>query len=232
MQVKTTYKQIWKIAYPIILGSLAQNIINVTDTAFMGRVGEVELGGAAIGSLFYIVFFMIGFGLSNGMQIIISRRSGENKDGQIGKNLDNGIIILLGLALGSYFIIKFLTPSILSSILQSKEVFDASMQYLDYRVWSIFFTFIFVAFRAFYIGIADTKIIIWSSFLLAGVNVILDYCLIFGNWGFPEMGIGGAGLASGIAEAVTTIFILTYVLAHRFNFKFNPAYPFSCSIIN
>jgi Na+-driven multidrug efflux pump len=57
-----SYRHIWKISYPIILSLLAQNVINVIDTAFMGRVGEVELGAAAIAGIFYIVLYMIGLG--------------------------------------------------------------------------------------------------------------------------------------------------------------------------
>ena len=55
-----TNKEIWNVSYPIFLGLLAQNIINVTDTAFLGRVGEVELGASAMGGLFYICVFTIG----------------------------------------------------------------------------------------------------------------------------------------------------------------------------
>ena len=74
-----TNKEIWNVSYPIFLGLLAQNIINVTDTAFLGRVGEVELGASAMGGLFYICVFTIAFGFSIGSQILIARRNGEGR---------------------------------------------------------------------------------------------------------------------------------------------------------
>ena len=74
-----TNKEIWNVSYPIFLGLLAQNIINVTDTAFLGRVGEVELGASAMGGLFYICVFTIAFGFSVGSQILIARRNGEGR---------------------------------------------------------------------------------------------------------------------------------------------------------
>ncbi|MBU1370212.1 MAG: MATE family efflux transporter, partial [Bacteroidetes bacterium] len=77
MNLNITYKRIWSIAYPIILGSVAQNFINVTDTAFLGRVGEIALGASAIGGMFYLIFIMLGLGFGTGAQIIISRRFGE-----------------------------------------------------------------------------------------------------------------------------------------------------------
>ena len=89
--MKTTikYREIWKIAYPIILGSVVQNIISVTDTAFLGRVGEVELGASAIGGVFYLTLIMLGFGFSIGTQIIVARRLGENKHSEIGKIVEH-----------------------------------------------------------------------------------------------------------------------------------------------
>ena len=72
-----TNKQIWNVSYPIFLSLLAQNVINVTDTAFLGRVGEVELGASAMGGLYYICAFTIAFGFSTGSQIIMARRNGE-----------------------------------------------------------------------------------------------------------------------------------------------------------
>ena len=72
----TSNKNIFKVTYPIFLTLLAQNIINVTNTAFLGRVGEVELGASAIGGVFYFAIYMIGFGFSQGAQILIGRRNG------------------------------------------------------------------------------------------------------------------------------------------------------------
>ena len=72
MKSMYTNKQIWNVSYPIFLSLLAQNVINVTDTAFLGRVGEVELGASAMGGLYYICAFTIAFGFSTGSQIIMS----------------------------------------------------------------------------------------------------------------------------------------------------------------
>ena len=66
-----TYKKIWIIAYPIILGTIAQNIINVTDTAFLGRVGEVALGASAIAGVFYLTLVTLGWGFGIGLQILL-----------------------------------------------------------------------------------------------------------------------------------------------------------------
>ena len=79
MQTKYTYKQIWLIAYPILISLLMEQLIGMTDTAFLGRVGEVELGASAIAGVFYMVIFMVAFGFSIGAQILIARRNGEQQ---------------------------------------------------------------------------------------------------------------------------------------------------------
>lgn len=79
-----TNRQIWNVSYPIFLSLLAQNVINVTDTAFLGRVGEIELGASAMGGLYYICAFTIAFGFSTGSQIIMARRNGERNYKEVG----------------------------------------------------------------------------------------------------------------------------------------------------
>ena len=80
-----TNRQIWNVSYPIFLSLLAQNVINVTDTAFLGRVGEIELGASAMGGLYYICAFTIAFGFSTGPQIIMARRMGSGIIRKLGR---------------------------------------------------------------------------------------------------------------------------------------------------
>ena len=91
MQTKYTYKQIWLIAYPILISLLMEQMIGMTDTAFLGRVGEVELGASAIAGVFYMVIFMVAFGFSIGAQILIARRNGEQQYKEIGDLFYQGI---------------------------------------------------------------------------------------------------------------------------------------------
>ncbi|MEK7720716.1 MAG: MATE family efflux transporter [Bacteroidota bacterium] len=81
---KPSNKEIWQISGPIMISLLAQNIVGVTDTAFLGRVGEVELGASAIGGVFYLILFMVGFGFTTGVQILVARRYGEKSYAAIG----------------------------------------------------------------------------------------------------------------------------------------------------
>lgn len=216
-----SYSRIWNIAYPIILGSVAQNLINVTDTAFLGRVGEVALGASALGGMFYLVLNMLGLGFGTGAQIIIARRFGEGKNHLIGKTFVHAFYFMMPLALLAFFVLLFFGSQILRLLINSDAIYQASVSFLDFRVYGLFFAFGQILFRSFYIGIARTQIITWSTLIMAIVNIALDYALIFGNWGFPEMGIEGAALASVIAEGIALAFLIINTQYRKHPEKYN-----------
>lgn len=186
---------------------LAQDLIQVIDTAFLGRVGEVEIGASAIGGLFYFLLFIVAFGFGTGSQIVMGRRNGEKDYAGVGKVMDQSIYVLFALALVILLVSKLVAIDFLDSVLSSPDVSQASKEYLDIRIWGIFFACQNIGFRALYVGTTRTKLLTLNAFFMAGVNIILDYALIFGNWGFPEMGIEGAAIASVFAEAASTGFL-------------------------
>ena len=80
--MKTTefpHRKIWRITYPVLISLLMEHLIGMTDTAFMGHVGEVELGASAIAGIYYMVLYMLGFGFSVGAEILMGRRNGEGQ---------------------------------------------------------------------------------------------------------------------------------------------------------
>jgi len=191
---------------------LVQNLIQVIDTAFLGHVGEVELGGSAIGGIYYIAIFTVAFGFSTGAQILIGRRNGENNFKQIGEIFFFGAAFLLILALFVFGLTYRYSNFILSKSLHSPDILKASTEFLNWRIGGLFFVSVNVMFRALFVGIIRTKVLTFNAICMALTNVVLDYALIFGNWGFPKMGISGAALASVISEAVSTIFFFIYLL--------------------
>lgn len=204
------YSRIWQIAYPIILGSIAQNLINFTDTAFLGRVGEIALGAGALGGLFYLAVIMLGLGFSTGAQIIIARRNGEGKIKEIGPIIDQSLYFMVPLAIFTYVLLRYWSIDILEFAVQSKAIFAETSIYMKYRAVGIFFAMGNMVFRAFYVGLAKTKVITYTTIVLAIVNIALDYVFIFGNFGAPEMGVAGAALASVIAEATALLYFIGY----------------------
>ncbi len=215
MRINASYKDIWKLAYPIIIGSFAQNFIGITDVIFLGRVGEVEFGAVGLISIYYLVMVMIGFGISRGGQILIARRVGENKYKEVGAITYNLFLLEMVVAFFLFFFLFFGSPLVLSLFIADQQIYDACLVYINYRAFSIFFSFFGFALMALYTGIGRTKIIAVVTSVLFITNVCLNYCLIFGYYGFPEMGIAGAGLASTIAEIVGAVVGIAYILKDK-----------------
>ena len=221
---QTTYtnRQIWHIAYPILISLIMEQLIGMTDTAFLGRVGEVELGASAIAAVFYMVIFMVAFGFSIGTQILIARRNGEENYRAIGQLFYHGIYFQVCLAAVMFLLSYFFSPMILERIISSPDVCRAAEDfsspdvcraaedYLHWRVFGAFFSFSAVIFRAFFLGTVQTKTLTLNSIVMVLSNVVFNYILIFGNFGFPALGIAGAAIGSSLAEGVSLVFFILY----------------------
>lgn len=205
-----TYRQIWIIAYPILISTLMEQLIGMTDAAFLGRVGEVELGASALGGIFYIAVFMIGLGFSIGAQILMGRRNGEGRYERIGSIFYHSLAFLGLLAVVLFALTHWLAPTVLQHIIQSPEVYVATYSYLNWRVYGFFFAFINVMFRAFYVATTHTRTLTLNSIVMVLSNVVFNYFFIFGGMGIPALGIAGAAIGSSLAEGVSTLFFVVY----------------------
>jgi len=141
---------------------------------------------------------------------MISHRNGAGNRPEIGAIFYEGMVFLIGLGALAFALTRWGSAAILGPIIQSKEVLAGCLDYLDWRAWGFFFAFASLMYRAFYVGIEHTKAFTYASVLMVSVNVVLDYLLVFGKAGFPEMGIGGAALASSISEACQLVFFILY----------------------
>lgn len=189
-----------------------QTLINVTDTAYMGRVGEIELGATALVSVYYLTIYMAIFGFSVGAQIFIGRRNGEGNYNKIGDIVIQGVLFLLGVAALFVGLSKWLSPILLSNIVSSKQILTACTDYLDWRIWGLLFSAVSVMCRAFFVGITRTGVLVWNSVILTVSNVIFNYIFVFGAFGVPAMGIAGAAIGSVLAEALAMLQFVVYAI--------------------
>ena len=205
-----SYSNIWKVAYPILISLVMEQMIGLTDTAFLGRVGEIELGASAIAIIYYIILFMIGFGFSIGAQIIIGRRNGEGRFKDTGKVFWNGLYFLTGLSVIIIAASEFVTPWMMNILVSSDAIQDAAQRYVRWRLPGMLFAFCTCMYRAFYVGTTQTKALTFNSVVMVLSNVVFNWILIFGHFGVPAMGITGAAIGSSLAELVSLIFFVIY----------------------
>lgn len=208
--MRFTNRQILKITFPVLLSLMMEQLIGLTDTIYLGHVGEVELGASAIAGIFYLTIFMVGFGFSIGAQVLIARRNGEGNLAGIGPIFMQGMWFLLGMAVLFFGVSRALAPWLLGYLIESRAICAAAESYLGYRTFGFFFSFAAAMFRAFYVGTTNTRILTANSVVMVLTNVVLNYLLIFGGWGIPPLGIAGAAIASVISEAVSLVFFVVY----------------------
>lgn len=213
MLLDLSYRQIWKISAPIMLGSAAQNVIALSDAVLLYHKGEVEFAAIGFAGVFYITIAAIGYAFSRGGQIIIARRMGEGKPQAVGHVFHTMLLFELALAMLMWAFMRFATPWFFEIFLDhSPEIYRKALEYIHYRSFGVFFSYAGIAMISLYSGIAMPGIILVDTVILAIVNLILNYGLIFGAFGLPEMGIGGSGLASSIAEGVAFSVFVGYML--------------------
>lgn len=205
-----TYKNIWLIAFPVMMGILIEQLINITDALFLGHVGDVELGASALAGIWFLAIYMLGFGFSLGLQVIIARCNGEQRYSETGKTFFQGFSFLLSLAAVLCLLSQTLSPIFLKHLIISDDVYNAVIRYLDGRIWGLFFSFPFLALRSFLVGITQTKALNIAAFTAVLVNIPMNWLLIFGF----DMGISGAAIASSFAELCSLIVLTVYVFRH------------------
>lgn len=205
-----TYPQIFKIAYPILFSTLMEQLVGMTDTAFLGRVGQVELGASALGNIFYMTVFILGMGFCVGSQILMGRRNGQGKYLSIGTIFYHSLAFLLCMAVLLFSCTQLFASQLLEHIIQSAKVCQATESYLDWRVYGFLFAFINTLFRAFYVATTHTRTLTLNSLVMVSCNILFNYILIFGKFGVPAFGIAGAAMGSTLAESVSTLFFIIY----------------------
>jgi putative MATE family efflux protein len=221
VKVVATNKSILRLALPISLALAIPQISFMANTAFLGRFGEQELAVNGVAGIFYLTLSMIGYGLSNGMQIQMARRAGEDDHAGLTRSFSNGILLSLLFSLGLMMLSLWLTPLIFGLSLSNQDNAFLSIGYLYVRVWGLPFLMLTQLANAFFIATHRSRFLIYGSLGGTLTNIIFDYLLIFGNFDFPRLGLTGAAIASILGEVVyCSIMYGTFY----FN-KFHKEYP-------
>lgn len=221
MLLGSGYRDIWKLAYPLMLGNIAANLVNFINTAFLGRVGEVELAAAALAGVFYFSLTMIATAFGVGVQIIIARKCGEGKVETTGPYAMQYFYLNAILAGLMFIVLMYVSPLVFHRIVTEAPVYDQCIIYLFYRSPGIFFSLFAAVFRSFYTGIGRTKVVTGGILIIALVSMIFDYLLILGRMGFPQMGVQGAAISSVIAEGSGLLFYCLYGMGNTYMRKMN-----------
>jgi putative MATE family efflux protein len=211
LKLSTGYKSILNLALPISLAMVVPQINFITNNIFLGGLGEQALAAAGITGVYYLIFAVIGNGLNNGMQALISRRAGENLPKAIGKIFFHGIWIALAISVFGIFITYTVSPQILRGAIHEKEIAEMTISFVRIRIWGLPLLYLYVMRNALLVGTNQTRFLVWGTLAEAVTNIVLDYGFIYGRLGLPHLGFNGAAYASIVAEATGLIVIYAVI---------------------
>ncbi len=200
LKVQVNNKQILSIALPITLAIIIPQINMLTNSMFLGNLSTVALGNAGITGVFYLIFAVAGNGLNNGLQAELSRYAGAANTIAFKTILAQAIRISLQLAIAGILLTWFVAPSILQQVADPKA-YPEEISFLKIRILGLPFLFLFQMGNAFLVASLNSRYLMIGFVAETAVNILLDYLLIYGHWGFSAMGFNGAAYASVIAEA-------------------------------
>jgi len=214
LRVEISNRQILKIALPVSLAILVPQFNFITNNIFLGHYNQQALATAGITGVYYLIFAMIGFGLNSGLQTLIARRAGENRPEEIGKIFGQGVFISLIIAALGILLTWFVAPIILKNVLHSPDTANDAIQFLKIRIWGLPFLYVYQMRNALLVGTNNSRYLVAGTLAETITNIAFDYLFIFGHWGFPEMGLNGAAVASIIAEFIG-MFVIFIVIHYK-----------------
>ncbi|MFD2916306.1 MATE family efflux transporter [Psychroserpens luteus] len=194
----------FKLAAPVILGMLGHTFVSFVDNVMVGQLGTAELAAVSLGNSFMFIAMSIGIGFSTAITPLVAEADTSNNFLEVKSSFKHGLFLCTILSILLFLLVLFAKP-LLYLMKQPVEVVELALPYLNLVAFSLIPLVIFQAFKQFSDGLSMTRYPMYATILANIVNVVLNYLLIFGKFGFPEMGIVGAAYGTLISRFIMVI---------------------------
>ena len=206
--------RIFSLALPIIGGMLSQNLLNIVDTAMVGFLGDAALAAVGLGGFVVFMCQALILGISTGVQTSAARRKGEGRPDRAAAILNAALGVVLVIApVFSLVLIQLAEPAY-PYLNSDPEVIARGVPYIEWRLGAIVFVGMNFAFRGYWNALDLSRLYMTTLIFMHTTNIVLNYVLIFGNFGAPALGVTGAGMASAISMAVGTLIYFYLGIKH------------------
>ena len=204
------FKYNWQLAAPVMLGMLGHTFVSFVDNIMVGQLGTAELAAVSLGNSFMFIAMSLGIGFSTAITPLIAEADAANDFAKGKSSFKHGLFLctLLGVLL---FLLVFFAKPLMYLMKQPVEVVELAIPYLDLVAFSLIPLIIFQGFKQFSDGLSMTKYPMYATLIGNIINIILNYLLIFGKFGFPEMGIVGAAYGT-LASRIIMVWYLWFLL--------------------
>ena len=207
-------QRIFGLALPIIGGMVSQNLLNIVDTAMVGFLGDPALAAVGLGGFIVFMCQALILGVSTGVQASAARRRGEGREDRAAAILNSALLLVLFVApLMSLVLIQLADP-VYPYLNSDPAVIERGVPYVEWRLAAIVFVGMNFAFRGYWNALDLSRIYMTTLIFMHASNIVLNYALIFGNFGAPRLEVTGAGMASAISMVIGTAIYLFLGFRH------------------
>jgi len=191
-----------------MLGMLGHTFVSFVDNIMVGQLGTAELAAVSLGNSFMFIAMSIGIGFSTAITPLIAEADASNNFKQAKSAYKHGLFLCttLGILL---FLLVFFSKPLMYLMQQPEEVVVLAIPYLNLVAFSLIPLVIFEAIKQFTDGMSMTKYPMYATLIANIINVVLNYLLIFGKFGFPEMGMVGAAYGTLVSRIIMVIYLWT-----------------------
>lgn len=207
-------KETIKLAFPISVGQLGHIMMGVVDSVMVGKIGSAPLAAASLVNGLFFLIVVLGFGMTLAIAPLIAISKGENNPSECGRILNHGVLVNLIFSI-ILMILVIILSYFIPSLNQPPEVTELSISYLQILSLSIMPFIIFSCYRQFLEALAIPNPPMWIALAANILNAFLNWVLIFGNLGFPQLGLDGAGFATTLTRWTMMLFLIYFVLKNE-----------------
>lgn len=199
------------LGFPLVGGHVAQFAIGMTDSVMLGWYGAAALAAVTLAGSYFFVFFLMGAGFAIAVMPLVAAAAGAGEERQIRRATRMGLWLSLLYGVAAMPVLLY-SEHILLALGQTPEVAGPASTYLKLAGWGLFPALLVMVLKSYLAALERTQIVLWITILAALVNGVVNYALIFGNWGAPELGIQGAAIASIVTQTVSLVAVALYAL--------------------
>ncbi|MEO0552263.1 MAG: MATE family efflux transporter [Bacteroidota bacterium] len=207
---KAHLKKNFLLAYPVMISQVGHMMVNVADSVMVGQLGALPLAGASLANVIFHLLMTFGIGISYAITPLVAAADGEGNTARASEILKNGFLlnIITGILL---FGLVLIGSPVLFHLDQPQDVVTIAVPYLNIVTFSLIPLMVFQTFRQFAEGLSRTRQAMFIVIACNVINIGLNYLLIYGKAGFPELGLNGAGWASLISRIVLAVWMMSYI---------------------
>ncbi len=211
---RTEVRRLFPLAAPVVATQLGQVSLGFVDTVMVGRLGAEELAGVALGNTTFFFILVVGFGVLSAVGPMVSQAFGQGRPEKAGRAVRQGFWLGLALTIPAFILLWNVAP-LWRLTGQVEETVLIAQAYLRVMALGLLPAFWFMALRCFVEGVSRPFPVTIIIFVCAVLNIGANYVLMFGQLGFPALGLVGTGLASALVYTAMFGMLITYVTSQR-----------------